>query len=72
MRALSVKAMTWGLGVFGAVTFAVCVIYGLLVPPELHTGRFLEVILPGFRWLTPGCVALGLVESQGLARLVHG
>ena len=29
---LSVKAMTWSLGLFGAVSFVLCVIYGLLAP----------------------------------------
>lgn len=60
---LSVKAMTWSLGLFGAVSFVLCVIYGLLAPPALHAARLLEMILPGFRWLKAGSVVLGLAES---------
>ncbi|NOT09159.1 MAG: hypothetical protein HOP28_13250 [Gemmatimonadales bacterium] len=60
---LSTKVVTWSLAVFGAVTFLVCVLYGLIVPAPLHMTGWLEQVLPGFRWLTPGGFALGLVES---------
>ena len=60
---LSTKVVTWSLGLFGAVTFVVCVLYGLIVPESLHMRAFLESALPGFEWLTPGGIALGLVES---------
>jgi hypothetical protein len=60
---LSIRVVTWSLGVFGAVTFVVCVAYGLVVPASLHMTPWLEAVLPGFRWLTlPGFV-LGLVEA---------
>ncbi len=60
---LSIKVVTWSLGLFGAVTFVVCVLYGLIVAESLHMTSFLESALPGFRWLTPGGFAIGLVES---------
>ena len=60
---LDIKVMTWSLGLFGAVTFLVCVIYGLIAPQALHMTAFLEGVLPGFRWLTPLGFAIGLVES---------
>lgn len=60
---LDTRVVTWSLGAFGAVTFIVCVLYGLIVPETLHMTGFLEQVLPGFRWLTFGGVALGLVES---------
>lgn len=60
---LSIKVVTWSLGLFGAVTFVVCVLYGLIVPAPLHMTGFLEGVLPGFRWLTPGGVVIGLVEA---------
>ena len=63
MHALSWKVLTWSLGSFGAVVFVSCVIYGLLVPASLHMTGFLEMTLPGFRWITPGAFALGVVES---------
>ncbi len=63
MHPLNWKVMTWALGLFGAVTFVVCVAYGLLVPKAFHLVQLLEIGLPGFRWLSPGAFALGLVES---------
>lgn len=63
MHPLSWKVMTWSLGLFSAVSFVLCVLYGLVVPKTLHMVQFLEITLPGFRWLSPGSFVLGLVES---------
>jgi len=63
MHPLNWKAVTWALGLSSAVTFVVCVVYGLLVPQTLHMVRFLEIFLPGFTWLSLGSFVLGLVES---------
>lgn len=60
---LNLKVVTWSLALFGAVSFVVCVLFGLLVPESLHMTVFLEAVLPGFRWLTFGGFFLGLVES---------
>ena len=60
---LNIKVVTWSLGIFTATSFVVCVIYGLLMPPSLHMGSFLEVVLPGFKWLTVWGFFLGLIES---------
>lgn len=63
MSPLNWKVMTWALGLFAAVTFAVCVAYGLMVPKALHMTQFLEIALPGFQWLSVGSFVLGLVET---------
>ena len=47
MTPLNWKVMTWSLGLFAAVSFV----------------QFLEITLPGFRWLSPASFVLGLVES---------
>ena len=60
---LNLKVVTWSLGLFAAVTFIVCVLYGLIVPESLHMSRGLEVALPGFKWLTPIGFVIGLIES---------
>lgn len=60
---LNTKVLTWSLASFCAITFLLCVVYGLLAPESLHMSRALEVVLPGFRWLTPGGVVLGLAEA---------
>jgi hypothetical protein len=63
MRGLSWKVMMLTLGLFAAISFTLCVIYGLVVPARFHAASALETLLPGFRWLTPGSFVLGLVET---------
>jgi hypothetical protein len=60
---LSIKVVSWSLGLFTAISFVLCVIYGLIVPPSLHMTPFLEAVLPAFTWLTWGGFFLGLIES---------
>jgi len=60
---LNIKVVSWSLGIFTAVSFALCVLYGLIVPKSLHTYQFLEAILPAFKWLTFAGFCLGLLES---------
>lgn len=64
LTVLSVKIVSWSLGLFTAVSFILCVLYGLLVPERLHgMSAFLEMMLPAFRWLTFWGFVLGLIES---------
>jgi len=63
MHPLSVKVMTWSLGTFTAITFILCVAYGLVVSPTLHMSQLLEMTPPGFHWPSAGSFVLGLVES---------
>ena len=60
---LNIKLIAWALGLSGAVSFVVCVLFGLITPQSLHMHVFLEQVLPGFRWLTWWGFLLGLVES---------
>ncbi len=60
---INVKVLTWSLGLFAALSFVVCVLYGLIAPESLHMHSALETILPGFRWLTISGFGVGLVES---------
>jgi hypothetical protein len=60
---LNVRVVTRSLAVSLAVMFVVCVLYGLVVPPELHGGGLLGQLLPGFHWITPLSFLLGLVET---------
>jgi len=60
---LNIKVVSWSLGIFTAVSFVLCVIYGLIVPASLHATAFLEATLPAFKWLTLGGFFLGLIES---------
>ena len=45
---LNIKVVSWSLGLFTTISFVLCVIYGLLVPPSLHMAPFLEMVLPAF------------------------
>lgn len=60
---LNIKIVSWALGLWGAFTFVVCVLYGLIVPESLHMKAFLEQVLPAFKWLTWPGFLLGLAES---------
>lgn len=62
-RMLDIRLLTWSLGLFAAVSFVLCVAYGLIAPEPLHMHGFLEAVLPGFRWLTVPGFLIGLVES---------
>ena len=63
MGKLDWKVMALSLGIFSALSFVLCVAWGLLVPPQVHGTRFLELTLPGFRWLSAGTFLLGVVET---------
>lgn len=60
---LNTKLVTWALGLFSAVTFVICVLWGLVTPESLHMKGFLELVLPAFKWLTGWGFCLGLLES---------
>ena len=60
---LSIRVVTWSLATFTTFSFLVCVVYGLIVPESLHMVEFLEIALPGFKWLSLGSFLIGLVES---------
>ena len=60
---LNIRVVSWSLGIFMAITFILCILYGLIVPQRLHgMSDFLEAVLPAFRWLTFGGFLLGIVE----------
>ena len=62
MHPLHLKVMTWSSALFGAVTYVLCVLYGLIAPKGLHATQLLESLLPGFKWLSLGSFLLGVVE----------
>ncbi|MDQ2929994.1 MAG: DUF5676 family membrane protein [Gemmatimonadota bacterium] len=60
---LNLKVVSWSLSLFAAISFVVCVLYGLIVPASLHSSAALEAVFPGFKWLTFGGFVVGLIES---------
>lgn len=60
---LNIRVLTWSLATFTTFSYLVCVAYGLIVPESLHMVQFLEITLPGFKWLSLGSFVIGLAES---------
>jgi hypothetical protein len=60
---LRVKTVSIALGLTFAISFVVCVLWGLLLPEPLHMHQFLQFVLPGFTWISWGSAILGLIES---------
>lgn len=60
---LSVKVVNQSVASFAAISFVLCVAYGLLAPASFHPAWLLEAFLPGFTWLGVTSFLLGLVES---------
>jgi len=60
---LNLKVWTMSLGCWMAISFTICVIGGVLAPGLPIPHRTLELLLPGFIWVSPGMFVLGLAES---------
>ena len=60
---LNIKVVSWSLGIFTAISFLLCVLYGAVVPESLHSKQLLEMALPAFKWLSFPSFMLGLAES---------
>jgi hypothetical protein len=61
-----------------AISFTICALGGVLAPGLPIPHRTLELLLPGFRWISLQMFALGLIESfvygvyaAGLLVLLH-
>ena len=46
-----------------AISFTLCVLGGVIAPGLPIPHRTLEVLLPGFTWISPGMFVLGLAET---------
>lgn len=60
---LKTKVVALSLALTFAVSYLVCVGWGLVMPETLHMHGFLEHVLPGFTWLSWPMFLLGLAES---------
>jgi hypothetical protein len=60
---LNWRVATQSLASFTAITFVLCVGYGLVAPAPFHAAWLLEAVLPGFTWLTASSFVLGVVET---------
>jgi len=60
---LNWKVVTKILASFAAISFTLCVVYGLVAPAAFHAAWLLEELLPGFKWLSVGGFVVGLLET---------
>ena len=60
---LRIRTVSLALGLTFAVSFVICILWGLLLPEQVHMHEFLQFVLPGFTWISFGSAALGLIES---------
>ena len=60
---MSMKLVSWSLGLTGAFLYLLCIAYGLTNPASGHMREFLTIALPGFEWLTWKGFFIGLVKS---------
>ncbi len=51
------------LSVFFAITFMLCVIWGLLTPQSMHMHQAWAPLLPGFHWISFPGFLIGLAEA---------
>jgi hypothetical protein len=64
MKRLTIRGTALALGLFFDATFALCALWGLVLPQRWETmAKIWEAVLPGFTWLTPTSFLLGLVEA---------
>ena len=59
---IPIKALGWSLGIFLALTFAICVAFGLLFTGATMYQAWLP-LLPWVTWITWPSFALGLIEA---------
>jgi len=60
---LRIKTVGLALGLTFAISFVICVLWGLFLPEPVHMHQFLQFVLPGFIWISWGSAVLGLIES---------
>lgn len=60
---LSIRVLGNSLGLFFAISYLLCILWGLLTPAALHMHSAWAPLLPGFEWLSLRGFVIGLVES---------
>lgn len=60
---LNIKVWAMSLGCWMAATFTICVLGGVIAPGLPIPHRTLELLLPGFTWISVGSFVLRLVET---------
>jgi hypothetical protein len=69
---LSFKVWTVATALFTAISYVLCVLGGLLLPGLPIPHRTLELLLPGFAWISTSSFLIGLVETFGYGLYAGG
>ena len=59
----NLRVWTLTSGCWMAITFTVCILGGVIAPGAPIPHRTLELLLPGFTWISVGSFVLGFVET---------
>jgi hypothetical protein len=62
VQIIPIAALGWSLGIFLAVTFVICIAFGLLFPSATMYQVWLP-LLPGVNWISWASFVLGLIET---------
>lgn len=60
---LNTKIWTATLGCWMVISFTLCVLGGVIAPSLPIPHRTLELLLPGFTWISPRSFVIGLTET---------
>ncbi|MFQ6000888.1 MAG: DUF5676 family membrane protein [Anaerolineae bacterium] len=63
MRRIEFLPLALTLGLILAISYTLCVGFGLVAPESLQMYQAWQLLLPGFEWLSMGGFLLGLVET---------
>ena len=66
---LNIKLLASSAALFLALSFVLCVAFGLVAPERFHMLTLLEAVLPGFEWISPAALFLGLVPATYEVRI---
>ncbi|MFT6657426.1 DUF5676 family membrane protein [Maritalea sp.] len=59
---IPIAALGWSLGIFLALTFAICVVFGLIFPNVTMYQAWLP-LLPWVTWISWASFAIGIIEA---------
>ena len=62
-KPLQITTLGHALSLFLAISYLLCVAFGLLAPARFHMHEAWEPLLPGFEWLTLSGFIFGLIGS---------
>ena len=69
---LNVRITTSATTVFATLSYLLCVAYGLLLPSSVNMHQLLEIVLPGFVWISFRAFIVGLIWALAWGAYIGG